>query len=113
MSTHKPSQRGHSRRFVVPTTTAFMSTLHRGQDSRPAATASGRSTLAPQWEQNFAPWKISPKQDGQATVASRAPQCSQRGESDEVGAPHIGQLSVSTAIGGYIFPRPNNSASQD
>jgi hypothetical protein len=36
-----------------------------------------RSTRAPQWEQNFAPAKIIPKQEGHATVASRAPQWSQ------------------------------------
>jgi hypothetical protein len=45
-----------------------------------------------------------PKQAGQATVASRAPQCSQRGESDEAAAPHIGQLRVSTGTVKDILP---------
>jgi hypothetical protein len=39
-----------------------------------------------------------PKQDGQATVASRAPQCSHWVQSDEAGAPHIGQFRVSAGI---------------
>ena len=39
-----------------------------------AAAVSTRSALAPQCEQNFSPANIIPKHDGQATVASRAPQ---------------------------------------
>jgi hypothetical protein len=65
---------------------------------RVAASTSVRSTRAPQCEQNFAPRKIIPKQEGQATVASRAPQCSHRLASLEAGAPHIGQLSVWAGI---------------
>jgi hypothetical protein len=63
-----------------------------------SSATSVRATLAPQWEQNFAPTNIIPKQDGQATVASLAPQCSQQGESEAAAAPHIGQLSVSAGI---------------
>src|SRR5882762_2934664 len=89
-----PSQRGHSRRLVFPMTTASMFTQHRGHSRRASGGTSSRSTFAPQWEQNFAPRNIIPKQDGQATVASRAPQCSHRVASVAAEAPHIGQLSV-------------------
>jgi hypothetical protein len=41
---------------------------------------------------------IRPKQEGQATVASRASQYSHCGASVDVDAPHIGQLSVSASI---------------
>jgi hypothetical protein len=41
---------------------------------------------------------IMPKQEGQATVARRAPQCSQRAESVCAGAPQEGQLRVSAGI---------------
>jgi hypothetical protein len=54
--------------------------------------------LAPQCEQNFSPANINPKHDGQATVASRAPQCSHRAASVEAAAPHIGQFSVSAGM---------------
>jgi hypothetical protein len=47
---------------------------------------------------------IIPKQEGQATVASRAPQWSHRGESEEAAAPHIGQLSVSAGMS-KVFPQ--------
>jgi len=79
-------------------------TLQRGQISFVVAATSVRSALAPQWEQNLAPTNIIPKQEGHAMVASRAPQCSQRGESDEAAAPHIGQLSVSAGIVKDIHP---------
>jgi hypothetical protein len=59
------------------------------------AETSVRAALAPQCEQNFSPMNIMPKQDGQATVARRAPQCSQRVAALEAAAPHMGQLSVS------------------
>jgi len=72
--------------------------LHRGQSSRSAAVNSVRFIAAPQWEQNFAPWNIIPKQDGHAMVASRAPQCSHFVALDEADAPHIGQFSVSAGM---------------
>jgi hypothetical protein len=40
-----------------------------------------------------------PKQPGQATVASRAPQCSQQVASLDAAAPHIGQFKVAAATG--------------
>jgi hypothetical protein len=42
---------------------------------------------------------IIPKHFGQATVASRAPQCSHTAESVETVAPHDGQFSVSAGMG--------------
>jgi len=39
-----------------------------------------------------------PKQEGHATVAKRAPQCSQRVASVAAAAPHIGQFKVSAGI---------------
>jgi hypothetical protein len=48
---------------------------------------------------------IIPKQEGHATVASRAPQWSHRDESVEAAAPHIGQLSVSAGMS-KVFPKP-------
>jgi len=53
---------------------------------------------APQCEQNLAPWKIIPKHDGQATVASLELQCSQRVESDEIAAPQLGQFNDCAAM---------------
>src|SRR5579872_2882406 len=76
-----------------------------------ASAPSVRSTLAPQCEQNLAPSKIIPKQEGQATVASRAPQCAHEVASEAAGAPHIGQFNVSasmvwlSAICAGLFPR--------
>jgi hypothetical protein len=70
----------------------------RGQTSVVPAATSVRFGFAPQWEQNFAPKNIMPKQDGQAMVASRAPQCSQRVASEDAAAPHMGQFSVSAGI---------------
>lgn len=43
-----------------------------------------------------------PKQDGQATVARRAPQWSHCVDCGEAGEPHIGQLSVSASINEVI-----------
>jgi hypothetical protein len=98
-STQAPSQRGHSRKLAPPTTTAFICARHRGQSSGDAAGVSTGAAFAPQWEQNLSPTNISPKQEGQATVARRAPQCSQRAASVDAGAPHMGHLSVSAGIG--------------
>jgi hypothetical protein len=84
--------------------TASIPTRQRGQISWVPSGTSVRSALAPQWEQNFAPTNIIPKQEGQATVASRAPQCSHCVESEEAAAPHIGQLSVSASIVKDIVP---------
>lgn len=53
-----------------------------------------------------------PKQDGQATVANRAPQCSQEVASEEAAAPHIGQLSVSAAMNGATIGRADFLASR-
>jgi hypothetical protein len=77
-----------------------MSTLQRGHNWPVASLTSVRSAFAPQWEQNFSPTNIIPKQDGQATVARRAPQWSQRVASVEAGAPHMGHLRVSAGING-------------
>ena len=98
VSAQMPSQRGHSRKFVFPMTTASRPVSQRGQSSVAAAGASVRATAAPQCEQNFAPAKTNPKHEGHATVANRAPQCSQLLASEEAGAPHIGQLSVSAGV---------------
>ena len=57
-----------------------------------------RTASAPQWEQNFAPRNINPKQEGQAAVAKRAPQWSQRDASVAAAAPHIGQFRVSASM---------------
>jgi hypothetical protein len=72
-----------------------MGTWQRGHSWGTASVTSVRSAGAPQWEQNFAPRKINPKQEGHATVASRAPQCSQHAASEAAGAPHLGQSRVS------------------
>src|ERR1700677_1599880 len=94
-SAQMPSHCGHSCRLLPPITTAFIPTLQRGHISWAASATSCRSAFAPQCEQNFAPANISPKQDGHATVANRAPQCSHCVASLAAGAPHIGQFNVS------------------
>jgi hypothetical protein len=71
---------------------------HRGQHTVVGEEGSSGTALAPQWEQNFSPANIIPKQHGQATVASCAPQCAQLVVSVDAGAPHMGQLSVSAGI---------------
>src|SRR5436190_14360555 len=97
VSAQMPSHLGHSRKFVFPITTASRFTLQRGQTSGASAGTSVRATAAPQCEQNFAPAKTIPKQEGHAMVASRAPQCSHFVASDEADAPHIGQFKVSAS----------------
>jgi hypothetical protein len=57
-----------------------------------------RAMAAPQWEQNLAPANTIPKQDGHATIARRAPQCSHALAPAETGAPHIGQLRFSAGV---------------
>src|SRR5439155_21353877 len=89
VSAQIPSHRAHSRKVAPPITTAFMADWQRGQSCRVWAAASGRAAGEPQWEQNFSPTTIYPKQEGQATVARRAPQCSHRTASVEAAAPHI------------------------
>jgi hypothetical protein len=74
-----------------------MSPLQRGQGSFFVAATSVRAMAAPQWEQNFAPAKTIPKQEGHATTARREPQCSHWVASEETGAPHVGQFIVSGA----------------
>jgi len=54
--------------------------------------------LAPQWGQNCWPENIMPKQEGQDTVARRAPQCAQQVASVAAAAPHIGQFKVAASI---------------
>jgi hypothetical protein len=93
-----PSQAGHSHKLILPTCTDFISSLHLGQSILPVMGVSARCATAPQWEQNFDPTNIMPKQEGQATVASRAPQKLHFVESDEAAAPHEGQRRVS-AVG--------------
>jgi hypothetical protein len=46
--------------------------LHVGHCLGTSAVTSLRAAFSPQCGQNFAPRKIMPKQDGHATVASRA-----------------------------------------
>src|SRR5205809_447157 len=94
-------------------TTAFISTWQRGQSSGGAPGISVRAACAPQCEQNFAPTNIIPKQEGQATVAKRAPQWSQEVESVEAGDPHIGQFSVSASIDSRIVHSTFNCASRE
>ena len=60
--------------------------------------ASLRLPFAPQCEQNFAPANITPKHDGQVTVARVVLQKSQRVAADETAAPHEGQRSVSAGM---------------
>jgi hypothetical protein len=79
---------------VAPRIIALISWWQRGHSRLSALSVSLRAALDPQCEQNFAPWNINPKQEGQETVARRAPQCSHCGDSDEAGAPHIGQFKV-------------------
>jgi hypothetical protein len=95
VSAHSPWQPGHSRKLVVPRTTGFISVRQRGQGSGLFSSTSFLSSFAPQCEQNLEPTKVIPKQAGQATVARRAPQCSQRVASLEAEAPHMGQFNVS------------------
>lgn len=109
VSAQIPSHFGHSRRLLVPTATASSGTLHRGQSCFCAPSNSVRCAGAPQCEQNFAPRNMRPKQDGQAMVARRAPQCSQRVASLAAAAPHIGQLSV-CAFTHRVSPRNAQSA---
>jgi hypothetical protein len=75
-----------------------MLTEQRGQSSTLLVGSTALAAAAPQCEQNFEPRNIIPKQAGQATVASRAPQCSQLGASVRADAPHIGQFKVSAAM---------------
>jgi excisionase family DNA binding protein len=79
-------------------TTALIFALQRGQGRDVSVPTSVRSARAPQCEQNLAPRNIIPKQDGHATVASRAPQWSQRAALVEADAPHIGHESVSAGM---------------
>ena len=97
-SAQMPSQCGHSYKSVFPMRIFSMSDLQRGQRQCESGSTSVRSAFAPQCEQNFAPTNIIPKQAGQDTAASRAPQWSQWEESVEAEAPHIGQLRVSAGI---------------
>ena len=84
---------------------APMFTRQRGQSWRAGAEASARWARAPQWEQNFAPKNIMPKQAGQAMVARRAPQWSHRVAALEAAAPHMGQLSDWADIASMVFRR--------
>src|SRR3954468_10759985 len=95
LSTHNPWHLPHSLSIALPMVIRVSEgcSLHLGQ-VKTVASPTSRSTRSPHSGQKRAPKKIMPKQDGQATVASRAPQCSQFGASVRVGAPHIGQLRV-------------------
>jgi hypothetical protein len=89
--------------FVEPSKIATSGSRQRGQ-GRGVSLSTVRSTFAPQCWQNFEPRNIMPKQEGQATVASRAPQCPHAGESLVAGAPHIGQLRVDASMVGHAIP---------
>lgn len=84
---------------VVPMVTSRVLTRQRGQGHSVVAGVSTRCTGMPQCEQNFAPRKIIPKHAGQATVASRELQCSQRVASEEAAAPQLGQFNAWAAMG--------------
>ncbi len=91
---------------------ASMFVLHRGHGAGFASSVGlSRSPLAPQCGQNFWPMNIIPKQDGQATVARRAPQCSHFEASVAAAAPHIGQLKVSAGI--TSFHQSNKTSTND
>jgi hypothetical protein len=49
-----------------------------------------------------------PKQEGQATVARRAPQCSQCVASLVAAAPHIGQFKVSAGMESQVIAASDN-----
>jgi hypothetical protein len=72
--------------------------LHRGQRCFVSSVLEALAAGAPQWEQNFAPRNIIPKQAGQAIVARREPQCWQFAASARADAPHIGQFNVSALM---------------
>jgi hypothetical protein len=74
-------------------------TRQRGQVQVSLALVSTRCTSIPQCEQNLAPRKIMPKHSGQATVARRELQWSQRVASEETAAPQLGQFNDCAAMG--------------
>jgi len=64
----------------------------RGHFAPTATLVIGIVSGLPQCEQNFAPRKLSPKQDGQEIVASFAPQYWHCVASEETTPPQLGQL---------------------
>src|ERR1019366_4003758 len=92
-STHRPPQAAHSWTVVAPSRSACSGSEHRGQSSGAASSIASRVASAPQRAQNRLPTNIGAKHDGQVTVASAAPQYSQRADSAEAGAPQPGQRS--------------------
>jgi len=75
-----------------------MSILQRGHFSTDNCAAVGWMGAAPQCGQYLLPMNIMPKHEGQATVASFDSQYWHCGESDEIAAPQLGQLSVCACI---------------
>src|SRR5579859_1757005 len=108
-STHSPSHFMHSSRLLLPIITTFISAWQRGQSCFASAT-SVRAARAPQWEQNFAPTNISPKQEGQAAVARCTPQYAHFVASLATAAPHEGQWSTSADIIPIIAKRHNEQS---
>jgi hypothetical protein len=97
-STHRPSQRVHSRNVVGPITTDFISIRQRGHRRASRLELSGTTAAAPHRGQCLLPRNIMPKHEGHEIVARREPQNSHRGASDELAAPQFGQCKVSACI---------------
>ena len=74
VSSQMPKQRPHSLSSVSPSLTRSSGTEQSGQLSPVSPSTGPRDAAAPQWGQCLLPANIMPKQDGQATVARRAPQ---------------------------------------
>jgi hypothetical protein len=75
-----------------------MSLLHFGHFKVASEEAFASAAAAPQCGQWRLPMNIMAKHEGQATVASFDSQNLQRGESEEMAAPQLGQLRVSAFI---------------
>src|SRR5581483_6492926 len=76
LSSQMPSHLAHSSSLTPPKVTAPIGTLQWGQLRAVSVSGAGCSTFAPQCEQNLEPSNTRPKHEGQAMVASRAPQWS-------------------------------------
>jgi hypothetical protein len=72
-SIQTPSHLPHSSSNVAPISSRCNAALQPGHRAA-ASCCSDRAARAPHLGQNFAPWNISPKHDGQLMVASRASQ---------------------------------------
>src|SRR5262245_10439049 len=91
---HTPVHLGHSTMAVSCRSFCSIAAEQRGHFAPTATLVIGTVSGLPQCEQNFAPRKFSPKQEGQEIVASFAPQYWHCVASDETAPPQLGQLSV-------------------